>query len=128
MTGLKNGWVLPLEFLGTGVTGGVGLEVSATCPGEDDGVDYTPDDAYPFVLTFHTPKSARAYAGIRAAWSEYRGASSQEERTSAQEHAHALVGEDKVPVPPGARTAFAVEFGGNSDGIEDDGSESEEDL
>jgi hypothetical protein len=35
---------------------------------QDDGVDFTPDDAYPLVIELHTAASARATADLHLAW------------------------------------------------------------
>eukprot|EP00615_Pteridomonas_danica_P001539 CAMPEP_0114362930 /NCGR_PEP_ID=MMETSP0101-20121206/26101_1 /TAXON_ID=38822 ORGANISM="Pteridomonas danica, Strain PT" /NCGR_SAMPLE_ID=MMETSP0101 /ASSEMBLY_ACC=CAM_ASM_000211 /LENGTH=115 /DNA_ID=CAMNT_0001509149 /DNA_START=23 /DNA_END=370 /DNA_ORIENTATION=- len=70
--------------------------------GEDDGVAFTPDDAYPLVISFHTKESHTARIGLQAAWSEYRSANTSKQRNSAMKKAQRLA--SAVKVPTGART------------------------
>jgi len=57
---VSNGWAAPLELGRRGARGGVGLACHLTMSAKDDGVEFTPDDAYPLALCVHTEASRRA--------------------------------------------------------------------
>lgn len=97
-----NAWTAPMVLERSGASGGVGIYAHVTMEGEDDGVAFTPDDAYPLVIAFHTPKSLTARIGLQSAWSEYRAANTSKQRNAAMIHAHRL--SESVSVPTGARS------------------------
>jgi hypothetical protein len=97
-----NAWASPMVLERSGASGGVGVYTHVTMEGEDDGVAFTPDDAYPLVIAFHTPESITARIGLQAAWSEYRNANTSKQRNAAMMHAQRL--SSAVTVPHGARS------------------------
>jgi hypothetical protein len=97
-----DGWAHPTRLERCGPRGGVGVFCHVTMEGEDDGVAFTPDDAYPLVIAFHTAESHRAVIGLQAAWSEYRSANTSKQRNAAMKKALRISSE--VPVPLGARS------------------------
>lgn len=97
-----NAWTAPMVLERSGASGGVGVYTHVTMEGEDDGVAFTPDDAYPLVIAFHTPESLTARTGLQSAWSEYRAANTSKQRNAAMTHGHRL--SESVPVPTGARS------------------------
>mmetsp|Transcript_45166 Transcript_45166/g.57847 ORF Transcript_45166/g.57847 Transcript_45166/m.57847 type:complete len:132 (+) Transcript_45166:197-592(+) len=110
----------------TGPSGLVGLYCYATMIGEDDGVDFTPDDAYPLVIEFHTEESLHIKQSLKSSWSQYRKATTKKQRNNAMLQAQQLSG--YVKVPTGARCLTGPkwlrehhrreptgEFGGDSD-------------
>lgn len=98
----SNGWSSPMLLKRTGPTGGIGFQCHATMEGEDDGVAFTPDDAYPFIIAFHTKESLSASMGLQSAWLDYKAANSTKQRDLATAKAIKLSSE--VAVPLGARS------------------------
>jgi hypothetical protein len=97
-----NGWSSPMLLKRTGPSGGIGVYCYATMEGEDDGVAFTPDDAYPLVIAFHTEESLVAAMGLQSAWLDYRAANSTKQRNLATFKAQKIAAE--VTVPLGARS------------------------
>jgi hypothetical protein len=93
------GWASPVQLHSSSHSGSGGVMVNLAMPGEDDGVAFTPDDAYPFVIELHTPSSLQASIGITAAWSEFRGANLPSQRVAALARARELAA--RVALPPG---------------------------
>jgi hypothetical protein len=102
-----NGWASTLSFDGSGANGGPGVQCLATIPGEDDGVAFTPDDAYPVAIHFHTPASFMNALSLWSAWSRYREANIPGQRKSAMARARLLVA--NVPVPRGAKVVLSFD-------------------
>jgi hypothetical protein len=103
----ENGWASTLSFDGSGASGGPGVQCLATIPGEDDGVAFTPDDAYPLAIHFHTPASFMNALSLGSAWSLYREANTAGQRKSAMARARLLVA--NVPVPRGAKVVLSFD-------------------
>jgi hypothetical protein len=94
---IENDWASPVEFAGNGVTGGFGIRCEATMEGEDDGVAFTPDDAYPLSIQFHTPQSYFGALSLKSAWSQYRSANTVKQRKQAKRAAHDISARVKIP-------------------------------
>jgi len=94
---VENDWASPVEFAGNGVTGGLGIRCEATMEGEDDGVAFTPDDAYPLSIQFHTPQSYFGALSLKSAWSQYRSANTAKQRKQAKRTARDISARIKVP-------------------------------
>lgn len=101
------GWASPVQLHAGGHCGAGGVRIILEQPGEDDGVAFTPDDAYPVAVQLHTPASLQAAVGIAAAWSEFQSANLPSQRVAALSKARALA--SRTPLPPGAEYV-AVEF------------------
>lgn len=101
------GWASPFQLHAGGHCGAGGVRIILEQPGEDDGVAFTPDDAYPVAVQLHTPASLQAAVGIAAAWSEFRSANLPSQRVAALSKARALA--SRTPLPPGAEEV-ALEF------------------
>jgi len=97
-----NAWTSPTCLERSGPVGGAGILCSAHMKGDDDGVLFTPNDAYPLMITFQTNESVRVRIGIQAAWSEYRASNTSGQRNQALNRARTLA--RSVKVPPGALT------------------------
>ena len=93
------------------MSGGVGLRVALTMPGEDDGVAFVPSDACPLVIQIHTQDSFAVSSALSSAWSDFCRAGTAKNRAEALRRARVLV--RKVLIPNGAYS-----FGSqNSEGI-----------
>jgi hypothetical protein len=99
---VENDWASSLVFTGKGVTGGFGVRCEATVAGEDDGVAFTPDDAYPLSIQFHTPQSFMGMLSLKSAWSQYRSSNTESQRKKAKIYARRITA--RVSVPRGAKT------------------------
>ena len=99
---VENDWESSLVFTGKGVTGGFGVRCEATVAGEDDGVAFTPDDAYPFSIQFHTPQSFMGVLSLKSAWSQHRSSNTASQRKEAKISARRITA--RVNVPRGAKT------------------------
>jgi hypothetical protein len=98
---VENDWASSVVFAGNGVTGGFGVRCEATMAGEDDGVAFTPDDAYPLSIQFHTPQSFMGVLSLKSAWSQYRSANNASQRKQAKKTAREIAA--RVNVPRGAQ-------------------------
>ena len=96
----SSGWGQAVQLHGSGASGGFGCLLEVTLPGADDGVAFTPDNAYSLVVRLHTAQSQAASLAVAAAWAEFRRASLPCQRARALERARGLAA--KVVVPPGA--------------------------
>jgi hypothetical protein len=121
-----NAWSSPILFKRTGLSGGVGVYCHVTMEGEDDGVAFTPDDAYPLIIAFHTEQSLRARVGLLAAWSNYRIANTKKQRNAAVLKAQRIAA--KVSVPLGARGVRSPTWEQTEGDIDEDLSDSGESV
>jgi hypothetical protein len=126
-----NGWSAPMLFRRTGPSGGIGVYCYATMSGGDDGVAFTPNDAYPLVIAFHTQESLSAHIGLQSAWSDYRIANTRKQRDAAVLKAQRLA--LNVSVPIGARRVRGPKWHSKEfvdpdyeDDVEDDDDDSDE--
>jgi hypothetical protein len=94
---VENDWASSVVFTGNGVTGGFGVRCEATMAGEDDGVAFTPDDAYPFSIQFHTPQSFIGVLSLKSAWSQYRSSNTASQRKKAKKAARQIAARVNVP-------------------------------
>jgi len=128
----SNAWMKPTLFKRTGPSGGVGVYCHVTMEGEDDGVAFTPDDAYPLVIAFHTSESLSARVGLQSAWADYRSANTRKQRNAALLKSQRLTSD--VTVPVGARGVRGQLWlkqmtGNDSDSDEEDeDSDSDDDI
>ena len=71
---------------------------------------FTPDDAFPLTLLFHTERSAAAQVSLTAAWEEAQEAVLPAQRAAAEARGKYIVA--ACPVPPGAEfESWAVDLG-----------------